>query len=115
MSLETADPHGTYTFEFRVTGEEIRVVEYPPEFAELLKYNTGPTRNLLAAIKFFDMSQDLEVPISEIQTESESLRRLVRLAGLLKLPLDRLSSPSSRPNWPVGRGTIDGGGDRPRY
>jgi hypothetical protein len=61
-SVVTSDPDGTFEFEFRVTGDNIRVVELPSEFIVFLRHNTGPAKNLLAAILALDMSQGFEVP-----------------------------------------------------
>lgn len=61
VRLDTTYPAGTYEFEFIVTGDDICVVETPPEFEALIHHNGGPAKGLLAAVLAFHSAQGAEI------------------------------------------------------
>lgn len=61
VKVATKEPDGSFDFEFRVVGNDIRVVQSSSEFVTFLRYNTGTAKDLMAAILALDMSQGFDV------------------------------------------------------
>lgn len=62
VRIETRLPVAMHEFKFTVTGDDIRVVETPPEFEALIRHSGGPVKALFAAVLSFDSAQGAEIP-----------------------------------------------------